>query len=236
MFIFGHIGITLGVALAGKLSLIYLQKRSRLKPGNIAEKDTRAEEKKTISSSGRPDAADRVPSPDFRAGSDYITGRGNNSTLKRLEGFFDLRFWAIGSMLPDIIDKPVGHLFFRETFQNNGRIFSHTLVFLALLLIAGLLLNHFKNKMWVLALAGGTFMHLMLDSMWRNPQTFLWPSRGWAFPPYYGGDWLSNVFRALLHDPGTFIPEIIGLLVLGITVLVLVIKRKSISSLIRRED
>lgn len=51
-------------------------------------------------------------------------------------GLFDLRFWALGSLLPDIIDKPVGRYILAGTFQYNGRIFSHTLLLVVLLLAA----------------------------------------------------------------------------------------------------
>ena len=51
------------------------------------------------------------------------------SNLSSLPAYLDIRLLLIGSLLPDIIDKPVGQLIFRETFS-NGRIFSHTLLFL----------------------------------------------------------------------------------------------------------
>jgi len=71
---------------------------------------------------------DTAEIPAAKAGSgrfafDYLAG-----------GLFDLRLWVLGGLLPDIIDKPVGFLFF-----NNGRIFSHSLVFFLLLLGAGCL-------------------------------------------------------------------------------------------------
>ena len=55
---------------------------------------------------------------------------GNCASNKRLgssASFFrssanrmDIRFLVIGSMLPDIIDKPIGLYIFRETFSNEG--------------------------------------------------------------------------------------------------------------------
>ena len=44
----------------------------------------------------------------------------------------DWRFIIIGSMLPDIIDKPLGMFILGDTFS-NGRIFAHTLLFFIIL-------------------------------------------------------------------------------------------------------
>jgi len=87
---------------------------------------------------------------------------------------------ALGSLLPDIIDKPVGQFFFRDTFS-NGRIFCHTLLFLILITLAGLCLYRSRGKTWLLGFSFGTFMHLIQDQMWLEPRTFLWPLYGFAF-------------------------------------------------------
>lgn len=39
----------------------------------------------------------------------------------------DYRFVMLGSILPDMIDKPIGAFLFRNTFHNS-RIFAHTLI------------------------------------------------------------------------------------------------------------
>ena len=49
-------------------------------------------------------------------------------------GKVDFRIVAVLAMLPDIIDKPLGHFVLGETL-NNGRIYAHTLVFLVLVAI-----------------------------------------------------------------------------------------------------
>ena len=48
----------------------------------------------------------------------------------------DLRVLAVDSVLPDILDKPIGLMIFRDE-RGTGRIFCHTLLFLGLLSIAG---------------------------------------------------------------------------------------------------
>ena len=48
----------------------------------------------------------------------------------------DYRAVLVGSILPDIIDKPIGAYLFRSTFHNS-RIFAHTLLFSVLLMLMG---------------------------------------------------------------------------------------------------
>jgi len=126
----------------------------------------------------------------------------------------DIRFLVIGSMLPDIIDKPIGLYIFRETFS-NGRIFSHTLLFLVLVTVVGLMLKRYSGKTWGLALSIGTILHLILDQMWQTPETLFWPIFGVAFEKIETTDWVGNIFYALLTKPSVYVPEIIGLIVLG---------------------
>lgn len=129
--------------------------------------------------------------------------------LKRL----DLRFVLLGSLLPDIIDKPLGHFIFREAL-GNGRIFAHTLLFLAVISLAGFLLYRRREQTWLLALASGSFWHLVLDKMWLTPRTLLWPAFGFAFEKLAIDDLLSHWLYALTN-PEVYLPEIVGALVLA---------------------
>jgi len=139
------------------------------------------------------------------------------SQLGAVTGAIDYRLALLGSMLPDIIDKPMGHYFLADTF-NNGRIFAHTLLFFLLLLSIGLyrLWRGGRTGFIILALCSGG--HLILDEMWRIPQTLFWPLHGWAFPksPQITDWWqvLSRWFHGLETNPATYIPEIIGLVIL----------------------
>jgi len=126
----------------------------------------------------------------------------------------DIRFLLIGSMLPDIIDKPVGLYIFRETFS-SGRIFSHTILFLVLVTVVGLILRRNSGKTWGLALSIGTLLHLMLDQMWQTPETLFWPLFGIAFERIDTTYWVGNIFYALLTKPSVYVSEIIGFIVLG---------------------
>jgi len=137
----------------------------------------------------------------------------------------DIRLLMIGALLPDIIDKPAGQFFFREPFS-NGRIFSHTLLFLILVTVAGLYLYWRRGSSWLLALSFGTFAHLVLDRMWRAPQTLFWPVLGSAFARIELADWASNILQAMLTNPEVYIPELVGAIVLFWFGLVLVRRRK----------
>jgi inner membrane protein len=147
--------------------------------------------------------------------------------IKPLFALFGLRlsdwlFCAVGALLPDIIDKPVGHFLFGQVFGYNGRIFSHTLLFfIVILAVAGYLYLTRKN-VWLLYLALGVLAHLILDSMWRTPQTLFWPLQGWSFPPEKPTDlshWVSNLYTGLLRNPMTYVPEIFGLIITAVFVI-----------------
>ncbi len=142
-----------------------------------------------------------------------------------LSRYIDIRILLVGSLLPDIIDKPVGQFFFRETFS-NGRIFSHTLLFFIVLAAAGFYLFKRHRQVWLLTLAAGAFSHLVLDFMWNAPGTLFWPLLGLEFEKEELTNWLGNIFKALFSHPGNAIPEIVGLGVLVWFGLTLVFRKK----------
>ena len=147
------------------------------------------------------------------------------SWLASLSRYIDIRLLLVGSLLPDIIDKPVGQYLLRDTFT-NGRIFSHTLLFLILISAVGFYLYKRHRQVWMLTLAAGTFMHLVLDEIWSAPATLFWPLLGFTFEKVKLTDWLSNIFRELFSNPGVYIPEAIGLAILLWFGLVLVRRKK----------
>lgn len=119
----------------------------------------------------------------------------------------DYRMVIIGSMLPDIIDKPLFLIFGNNGFV-DGRGFTHSLLFQLVLMTGGLLLR----KSWLLLLAFAGLMHLALDSIWHLPVTLFWPFLGW-FTPRDSAGWLSNIWENLISNPEVYVPEIIGLLI-----------------------
>lgn len=138
----------------------------------------------------------------------------------------DLIFVAIGSMLPDIIDKPLGDVIYGT--PNMGRIFAHTLLFLLLLGIAAL----YAHDLRLASLCGGVLTHLIFDSMWNSPTILFWPLLG-DFPPAPYLDTMSYIQMLLLglRQPMVLIPEILGLTYL---IYLLIEKRQNIASWIRQ--
>jgi inner membrane protein len=149
----------------------------------------------------------------------------NTSWLRSLVTRIDYRLVLVGSLLPDIIDKPIGTLLFRNFFS-NGRIFSHTLLFLAILTVAAVYLYRKKGQTWLVALSFGTFIHLILDGMWLAPRTLLWPVYGWAFERVDLSHWPQDMLYALMTNPGVYIPEITGAIILIVFMIWLVYRRK----------
>lgn len=155
---------------------------------------------------------------------------GNESWLISTARRIDIRLLLVGSLLPDLIDKPIGRFFFEETFQ-SGRIFGHTLLFFLLITLISYYRYQKHRKAGGLVLAFGTFTHLICDQMWFTLPTLLWPLYGWTFPRS-GVYWIENILQALLNNPLLFMPEILGLVILIRFTWVLV-RRKRVYTFIR---
>jgi len=133
--------------------------------------------------------------------------------FKKVAEVVDYRLVLLGSMLPDIIDKPLGGLILKEVL-GNGRIYSHTLIFLLFLFMVGMFLWSKYDRPGMLVLAGGSFFHYILDGMWLYPETFFWPVFGWSFPKGDPESWMQLWITNLLADPLVYVPEIIGGIIL----------------------
>jgi len=184
LLVFGHAGITLGaVTLLNGLATGAISKRKIAYPE--IEPDVNASEKST---------------------SGWLT-----SWFARLGQRWDIRILLVGSLLPDIIDKPLGQVVFGESLS-SGRIFFHTLLFTILMALGGFFLRYRTGRTWLLVLSVGVFAHLILDGMWRQEllPTLLWPLYGLEFPRADLTDWVGNIWYELLHNPAVYIPEIIG--------------------------
>jgi inner membrane protein len=131
--------------------------------------------------------------------------------LRNSSGNIDYRMVIIGSMLPDIIDKPVFLILRDHGFSLSGRDFAHTLLFSLLLLAGGLVLLRY-HKAWMMLLALGTLTHLVLDSIWGNPVTLFWPLLG-GFRAGETEYWLTDIWNMLISTPDVFIPEVTGLVI-----------------------
>lgn len=213
MLAFAHTGITLGAAVlvAGGLRKSNLLKRIE---GGAVESQRRF-----------PKSALFLLIRPVRQASSWLTALGKS---------IDIRLLFIGSLLPDIVDKPLGHLFFIEALS-NGRVFGHTLLFFIIIALVGLYLYRSRSQLWLSVVAFGTLLHLILDQMWQTPQTLLWPVFGFAFPREDMTGWAQDTLQALLTNPAVYIPEVIGA---GIIALFgwFLLRRKQILAFIRRGE
>jgi membrane-bound metal-dependent hydrolase YbcI (DUF457 family) len=115
-------------------------------------------------------------------------------------------YTMLGSMLPDIIDKPLGELLFGTPAM--GRTFAHTLLFFFLISSAA----YYWKDLRLASLAGGIFAHLFLDFMWNSPSTLFWPFLG-PFPPapyLTAMNYLQQLLEGL-RNPLVGLPELLGL-------------------------
>lgn len=121
--------------------------------------------------------------------------------------WIDPRFLALGALLPDIIDKPLGLLIFGS--MGHGRIFAHTLLFVLVLILISLASRDPRAA----SLSTGALAHLFLDAVWLSPAILLWPLLG-PFPPADPMDTLSYIQMLLmgLKRPDVLIPECAGLI------------------------
>ncbi|MBI4303541.1 MAG: metal-dependent hydrolase [Chloroflexi bacterium] len=140
----------------------------------------------------------------------------------------DYRLVALGSLLPDIIDKPLW-LLFGNDISLSGRDYAHTLLFNLLLLAAGLVLVQ-RRKPWLLVLSFSSFMHLVFDELWQVPATLFWPLLG-PLAAEERTHWFSNLIAALFSEPEVYIPESIGLLLLLVIGCQILARRRLVSFL-----
>ena len=107
-------------------------------------------------------------------------------------------YCAIGSLLPDIIDKPVGHIILVSI--DNGRIFFHSLSVCALVALLGVILLIKWRHPGLLFVAAGMLSHQLADAMWNMPQSWYWPFLG-LFRPKYFPSYFENMFVLELSSP-----------------------------------
>lgn len=201
MLVFSHAGITLSTAWA--ISAI-IKKRNR----SVIEANDRL-----VNNSNQ--------NPTLNQATTLTTTK--SSWITSLITYVDIRLLLIASLLPDIIDKPIGQLILRETFS-NGRIFGHTLLFLVVITASGLIQFRFYRKTWLLVLAFGIFTHLLLDQMWLSPSTLLWPIYGVSFPRINLSNWLTNMIDTLLTLPIVVLPELFGVVIVALFLIELIRK------------
>lgn len=124
----------------------------------------------------------------------------------------DLRWLLAGTVLPDVVDKAVGEVLFRSYFQ-NGRIFFHTSLFALFFLLGSLWSWSRRRDARLLLLSLGMVSHLVLDRIWTEPTTALWPSLG-PFLRHPSDLTLLEEVMEYLRDPLFWVTEAAGAVLL----------------------
>ncbi len=129
----------------------------------------------------------------------------NQSTGRKI----DLRKAMFLSVLPDLLDKPVGVLY-PNVFGNHTRLWGHSLLVAGLVLGLLLALGRRLRYPWIL---WGTYLgHFLLDRLWINDYAAMfWPFATERIP-------LATTILKKWHDsiyqPWSIFGELTGLLIL----------------------
>ena len=107
-------------------------------------------------------------------------------------------FCAIGSVLPDLVDKGLGHIVFSSSLD-NGRIFFHSLVIVLLFAIVGLLVWNYYRSFAFLVVGLGVLLHQVVDMMWKQPVTWYYPLLG-PYPVDVTPDYFDQAVLAELSS------------------------------------
>lgn len=85
---------------------------------------------------------------------------------------FDYRLVAVGALLPDLIDAPLG-----------GSRMMHAVATAVLILVVVMIATRGRRvlRRRLLAIPIGLFLHLVLDGAWVDSEVFWWPASGFSF-------------------------------------------------------
>lgn len=127
----------------------------------------------------------------------------------------DLRWVALGSLLPDLLDKPVGSVLFHDTFGTH-RLVAHALVFpvVGLFVVLGVTRRGSVSRKAAIGVVIGALFHLVLDGAWADPEAFWWPLLGVEFPAVADST-IGPLVQRMVADPWVWAGEAVGAAYLG---------------------
>ena len=101
----------------------------------------------------------------------------------------DDRVLILGSVLPDIVDKPLALFIAPALVGHSLRNYGHTLVFAIVVLAAAIAFATLIRRQWPVVLALASAGHLLLDMMWYSHRILLWPFSASTFSPRFIHEW-----------------------------------------------
>jgi len=120
----------------------------------------------------------------------------------------DLALLILGSLLPDMVDKPLGFMIFHGF--GNGRLIAHTLIFNLTILAIVLA---FRRDLLIVPVA--SLLHLIEDRMWREPKILFYPFLG-DIPVKPVVSWDERIMRIIqaYHNPTILLSDALGMIIL----------------------
>ena len=119
-------------------------------------------------------------------------------------------FCMAGSILPDLMDKPLGLML--PSLLPGGRTAFHALIIVGIML---LFIVIFVRSRWLGAgVACGVLLHQVLDEMWTLPPNWLYPLLG----PFQGQmipDFIGTYFWVEISDPSEWLFVIGSVMILA---------------------
>ncbi len=142
-----------------------------------------------------------------------------------VKGNVDYRLVIIGSMLPDIIDKPLFLLLY-GTIPESGRFLGHTIVFVLILIVLSMIVFKDRKYAGLFVLPVAVLLHIIEDEMWKAPRTLYWPFMGldpkFKFNAAFANenivqrliDYSASIIKSNYHNLYTYQTEFIGIIIL----------------------
>jgi inner membrane protein len=116
----------------------------------------------------------------------------------------DFRLVAVGSLLPDVVDRVLKGPLGVRTRSPHQHLLGHTLIFNVPLILAGVSLLRRRRDARLASVAAASATHLLVDPVIRSPGTLFWPALGVQFPEARG-----------LSRPLTALTQVVAALTIG---------------------
>jgi len=120
----------------------------------------------------------------------------------------------VSSILSDLIDKPLGYILFPDVL-GPSRTYFHALLAVIVITALALLAWRFRSSMLLLLVAMTVLLHQLIDGMWHEPVTWLYPLLG-PFQPYHDINYFKTYFWLEISSPSEWVFLFATLVVLSL--------------------